>query len=216
MSPSINLRALLAPGKHALSLGRVPEAVALIQAKPRLASSLIQLLWDDDPGVAQRAADVLERVSCKPSPALTRILANSKDALLGLLPEAQLKKLRWNLALTLGRLPLTIPDCRRAAAAFQTYLDDPSSIVKTAALQGLADLTRHNPTQLPAVIDSLRLHGRSGTPAMRARSRILLVQLEKPAKQSQKCEKTPKWRLRLLKNSIRNLDVRRGTTSVVP
>ena len=179
MSVNIDLRALLAPGKHALSRGRVPEVVALIEAQPRLAARLIQLLWDNDPGVAQRAADVLERVSCKPSPSLARILADSKSALLGLLTEAQLKKLRWNLALTLGRLPLTLPDCRRTAAAFQTYLDDSSSIVKTAALQGLADLTRHDPGQLPAVLDLLRIHARSGTPAMRARSRILLVQLEK-------------------------------------
>jgi hypothetical protein len=182
MSVNIDVRSLLAPGKHALSLGRVPEVVALIEAQPRLATRLIQLLWDNDSGIAQRAADVLERVSRKPSPSLSRILADSKDALLGLLTEAQLKKLRWNLALTLGRLPLTLPDCRRAAAAFQTYLDDPSSIVKTAALQGLADLTRHDPSQLPAILDLLRIHGRSGTPAMRARSRILLACLEKPRK----------------------------------
>jgi hypothetical protein len=182
MSVNIDVRSLLAPGKHALSLGRVPEVVALIEAQPRLATRLIQLLWDNDPGIAQRAADVLERVSRKPSPSLACILTNSKDALLGLLTEAQLKKLRWNLALTLGRLPLTLPDCRRTAAAFQTYLDDPSSIVKTAALQGLADLTRHDPSQLPAILDLLRIHGRSGTPAMRARSRILLACLEKPRK----------------------------------
>ncbi|MGA2652207.1 MAG: hypothetical protein ABSF28_16865 [Terracidiphilus sp.] len=188
MSARINLRDLLAQGRHALSVGRVPDAVALIEAQPRLATRLIALLWDNDPGVAQRAADVLERISARfsarvshnPSPPLARILAGSKDALLGLLTEARLKKLRWNLALTLGRLPLTIPDCLRAAAAYQTYLDDSSSIVKTAALQGLADLTRHDPTQLPAVLDLLRIHGRSGTPAMRARSRILLAQMEKP------------------------------------
>jgi len=182
MPARINLRALLAQGRHALSLGRVPEAFALIEAQPRLAAHLIELLWDDDPGVVQRAADVLERISArishKPSPALQSILAASKDALLGLLTEAQPKKLRWNLALTLGRLPLTVPDCRRAAVAFRAYLDDPSSIVKTAALQGLADLTRHDPSQLPAVLDLLRIHGRSGTPAMRARSRILLKSLE--------------------------------------
>ena len=179
----IDLRALLAQGKHVLSRGRVPEAVTLIEAQPRLATHLIELLWDNDPGAVQRAADVLERVSRKPAPALAPILANSKDALLGLLFEAHLKKLRWNLALTLGRLPLTVPDCRRAAAALHTYLDDPSSIVKTAAIQGLADLTRHDPTQLPAVLDMLRIHGRSGTPAMRARSRILLKNLEPLSRQ---------------------------------
>jgi hypothetical protein len=182
MPARTDLRALLAQGKHALSRGRVPEVVTQIEAQPRLVVHLLQLLWDDDPGVVQRAADVLERITARisnnPSPALTRILADSKEALLGLLPEAKLKKLRWNLALTLGRLPLTVSECRRAAAAFYTYLEDPSSIVKTAALHGLTDLTRHDPTLLPAVLDLLRIHGRSGTPAMRARSRILLKRLE--------------------------------------
>lgn len=173
-----NLRSLLAQGKHGLSVGRVPEVVALITAKPRLASRLIEYLWDDDEGVAQRAADVLERVSHKPSPALARVLADQKEALLGLMDEAGPKKLRWSLALMAGRLPLTVPEARRAAATLQSWLGDSSSIVKTAALQGLADITRHDPSLLPAVLDLLRIHGRSGTAAMRARSRILLQQLQ--------------------------------------
>ena len=178
MPARTDLRALLVQGKHALSRGRVPEVVALIEAQPRLAGRLLELLWDDDPGVVQRAADVLERISRRPSAAFARVRADSKEALLGLLSEAQLKKLRWNLALTLGRLPLTVPECRRAATAYYTFLEDPSSIVKTAALHGFADLTRHAPLMLPTVLDLLRIHGRGGTPAMRSRSRILLKRLE--------------------------------------
>jgi hypothetical protein len=61
----------------------------------------------------------------------------------------------------------------------ESWLDDGSSIVKTAALQGLAELTRHDPALLPRVLDVLRIQGLSGTPAMRARSRIWLLKLEK-------------------------------------
>jgi hypothetical protein len=179
MPAPVNLRLLLAEGKHALSKGRVLEVVALIEARPRLAPGLMELLWDDDPGVMQRAADVLERISHKPSAALERVIGESKEALLGLLAEAGPKKLRWNLALTVGRLQLTVADCRRAAAALHGYLDDPSSIVKTAALQGLADLTAHDVSLLPGVLDLLRIQGRSGTAAMRARARILLKRLER-------------------------------------
>ena len=180
MTTAPDLRLLLSVGRYALSVGRVKEICAHVKAKPRLAARLIEYLWDDDPGVSQRAADVLERVSRDASPALARILVDSKEALLGLLPEATLKKTRWNLALTIGRLPLTVTEARRAASILESWLQDESSIIKTAALQGLADLTRHDPTQLPAVLELLRIHGRSGTPAMRARSRILLVELEKP------------------------------------
>jgi hypothetical protein len=179
MTTRAEIRRLLAQGRYALSSGRVKEALPLVQAQPALAAHLVELLFEQDVGIAQRAADVLERVSHKPSPALYRVLARLKSALLGLLSEAQPKKLRWNLALTLGRLPLTAAEARRAAEVLQSWLDDPSSIVKTAALQCMADLTRHDPSLLPMVLDLLRIHSRGGTPAMRARCRILLKRLER-------------------------------------
>jgi hypothetical protein len=177
----IDLRAELAIGRHALDRGRVPEIVRLIAVQPRRAERVIELMWDDDPGVASRAADVLERISHDPSPALGRILDEYKEALLGLLPDARFKKLRWNLAFVIPRLALTLTEARRAAATLYTFLEDRSSIVKTAALQGLADLTRHDPDSMPAVLDLLRIHGRSGTPAMRARSRHLIQRLDPTA-----------------------------------
>jgi hypothetical protein len=179
MTTRAEIRRLLAQGRHALSVGRVKEVMPLIQAQPALAAFVVELIFEQDLGISQRAADVLERVSQKPSPALYRVLARSKDALVGLLPEAQPKKVRWNLALTLGRLPLTVAEARRAAEVLQSWLDDPSSIVKTAALQCVADLTRHDSSLLPMALDLLRIHSRSGTPAMRARCRILLQKLER-------------------------------------
>jgi hypothetical protein len=78
----------------------------------------------------------------------------------------------------LGRLPLTVSDCRRATPVLYSWLNDTSSIVKTAALQCLADMTRFDPASVPAVVDLLRIQSRNGTAAMRARSRILLKGLE--------------------------------------
>ena len=178
MSQAQNLRSQLAEGKHPLALGRIRELTASLLADPGKAGHLVEFLWDDDPGVASRAADVLERISRRGLPARERILPAAKKALLGLLPEAAPKKLRWNLALMLGRLPLTVPEARRAAVVLQSWLDDPSSIVKPAALQGLADITLLDPSLLPMALDLLRIHSRSGTPAMRARCRLLLQRLE--------------------------------------
>jgi hypothetical protein len=186
MPRGIDLRSELAIGRHALDRGRVPEIARLIAAQPRRAERVIELMWDDDPGIASRAADVLERISHNPSPALGRILDEYKEALLGLLPDAGFKKLRWNLAFVIPRLDLTLAEARRAAATLYTFLEDRSSIVKTAALQGLAHLTRHDPGSLPAVLDLLRIHGRSGTPAMRARSRHLIQRLDPTARLSRR------------------------------
>ena len=91
-SRAIDLRAQLAVGPHALHPGRVPEVAELIQNQPRRTERLIELLWDDDAGIASRAADVLERISRKPSPALGRILDEYKEALLGLLSDARFVK----------------------------------------------------------------------------------------------------------------------------
>jgi hypothetical protein len=192
MTTRAELRALLAQGRYALSVGRVKEAAVLVKAQPQLAAHLVSLLFDEDAGVSQRAADVLERVTARVkskagvggagAASIKRILAREKDTILGLLmetrPETHPKKLRWNLALMLGRLPLTVADCRRAAPVLHSWLDDTSSIVKTAALQCLADMTRVDPDSTPAVVDLLRIHSRSGTAAMRARCRILLKRLQ--------------------------------------
>jgi HEAT repeat protein len=170
---------MLAVGRRPFSCGRVAEVVAFVLAQskrkqPKKVAQLVECLWDEDSGVALRAADALEKFS--------RTLASALDPwkapLIVLLSEATHNKLRWNLAQIVPRLTLTLPESRRAAEALQSYLDDPSSIVKTCALQGLADLTHQDASLLPEVVDLLRIHSRSGTPAMRARGRILLRRLE--------------------------------------
>jgi len=179
MGRKVDLRAELAVGPHALHPGRVPEIAEWIGELPRRIPGLIELIWDDDPGVASRAADVLERISRWATPALMRAILEFKEPLIGLLAETRRPKVRWNLTLTLPRLKLTVGECRRVAETLNGFLDDKSSIVKTTALHALADLTRQNGSLLNDVKDLLRMAERSGTPAMRARSRILLKALEK-------------------------------------
>jgi hypothetical protein len=183
MTEPRGLRAKLEWGWGPLALGHVPELTEEFLAHSRRAAKLVELLWDDDDGVASRAADILERITrgreADLDPYLALLLAENKEALLGLMPEAGPKKLRWNLALMLGRLPLTDAEARRAAAVLESWLRDPSSIMKTAALQGLADLIGHSPALKPTVLDLLHSVGRGGTAAMRARSRLLLKKLEK-------------------------------------
>ncbi len=161
-----------------LDCGRVWEVVEMSDGRPAKLAQVIECLWDDDAAMANRAADALERVTRENPKQAQRW----KESLLGLMAEAEDKKLRWNLALVVPRLKLLVPECRRAATILHSYLDDPSSIVKTTALHGLADLTRQDSSLLPGVLDLLRVAGRSGTPAMRARSRILLKKLENPSK----------------------------------
>lgn len=180
MAKPESIRSMLQQGQGRISVGRAEEVATIVHAQPKHFTRLIECLWDNDPGVVNRAAHALERVTRDGLPGPIAQLNSWKTSLLGLLPDAQENKLRWHLALILPRLTLTHPESARAAETLQSWLeDDSSSIVKTMSLQGLADLTRQDPSLLPKVLDILRIHGRSGTPAMRARSRILLENLEK-------------------------------------
>jgi hypothetical protein len=78
------------------------------------------------------------------------------------------------------RLSLSAAERVHAASTLRTYLDDRSSIVKTFAMQGLADLAVADEKLLPSTMELLDRLTRTGTPAMRARGRKLLGQLARP------------------------------------
>ena len=73
---------------------------AILLDHPRKAGQVVECLWDEDAGVANRAADALERASYS-NP---NLLAPWKEALLGRMVDATENKLRWNLALMVPRM----------------------------------------------------------------------------------------------------------------
>ena len=164
---------LLAGGDRR-SIGRSEEAVRIVRGQPKRLRELTRCLWHSDPRVAMRAADALEKISIG-APA---ILQPYKSELLGLLAEADQAEVRWHLAVMIPRLTLSRAECRRAAGILEGYLESESSIVKTFAMQGLFDLTRHHSELRPMVLESIRLLSKSGTAAMRARGRKLLKEME--------------------------------------
>jgi hypothetical protein len=166
--------AMLAGGDRR-SIGRANQAAAIMSKDLSLIPELMTGLWSEDPLVRMRAADAAEKVSRK-NPDL---LKPHKAELLGLMAEADQQELCWHLAAMVPRLALNSKERQRAAALFEDYLEDRSSIVKTLALQGLADLARNDSAMRPSVIEHLRAAERSGTPAMRARSRKLLARLDR-------------------------------------
>jgi len=186
MTTKLDLRAELSVCKHKMDCTGVVAIAEWICDRPKQIPRLVELLWDDDAAVSNRAADVLERIMREASPALKRAVEAYTEELIGFLGEAGAAKLRWNLALTIPRLTLTGAQCRRVADTLNGWLDDRSSVVKTSALHGLADLARRETSLIADVLDLLRMAERSGTPAMRARSRILLNELERGQRKRQR------------------------------
>ncbi len=157
-------------GSDRRSIGRSEKVACVVLKEPRRFRELIKFLWDENPVVRMRAADAAEKISAKQP----RLLDRYKPKLLGLLAETEQIELRWHLAAMITRLRLTAPQRHRAAAALQRYLDDCSSIVKTFALQGLADLAQNDPALRAKAKQLLEEAVQSGTPAMKARARNLL------------------------------------------
>ncbi|HMD32229.1 MAG TPA: hypothetical protein VKG84_09995 [Candidatus Acidoferrales bacterium] len=173
MAPK-NILDLLA-GADRRTIGRADQVARLVGKNLALFPKLIAGLWSEDPVIRMRAADAVEKIT-RTAPAQ---LQRYKKELLGLMAEADQQELRWHLAVMVPRLSLKPAERRRAAELLSGYLEDRSSIVRTFALQGLADLAQQEPSMRATVTDLLRESVRSGTPAMRARSRKLLLQLER-------------------------------------
>lgn len=156
------------------SIGKSNQIAQLVLSEPKRFAELFECLWDDDPIVRMRASDAAEKVTA----ARPELLNAHKRELLGLLYQAEQIELRWHLALMVPRLSLSGTERARAAAALQRYLEDRSSIVKTFALQGLADLARQDSNLQGPVRRVLEESLRSGTAAMKARARKLLKVLQ--------------------------------------
>jgi hypothetical protein len=151
------------------SIGKANQIAKLVLSEPKRFAELFECLWHEDPIVRIRAADAAEKVTVK----RPELLNPHKQELLGLLTEAEQIELRWHLAAMVTRLELSRVERERAAAALQRYMQDRSSIVKTFALQGLADLARRDASLRELVRQAIEESLRTGTAAMKARARML-------------------------------------------
>jgi hypothetical protein len=168
-----NILGLLAGGDRRTS-GRSDQIVAMVSGDPEVFPELIAGLWSEDRLVRMRAADASEKVTrTRPD-----LLQPYKRELLALLAETGEQELRWHLAVMVPRLALNSKEQLAAISSLHTYLEVRSSIVKTFALQGLADLAEDAPNLRSKVIEVLRQAVRNGSPAMKARGRKLLIKLE--------------------------------------
>jgi hypothetical protein len=149
----------------------------MVRRDPRRLNDLIAGLLDGDPLVRMRAADALEKATAD----RPHLLYPYRRLLLSLARSATQPELRWHLAQLVPRLPLTAPERGRLAATFEDYLADPSAIVRTFAMQALADLAGSDAALRARVVPRLAHLTRTGSPAMRARGRRLLAELRRGA-----------------------------------
>lgn len=153
------------------SIGTSGAVVQQVLADPAKLVAIIAGLSAADPVVRMRCADVAEKVSA----AHPEWLQPHGKTLIDLAARATQQELRWHLAQMLPRLTLSVAEHRVAVKVMFDYLNDPSKIVKTFAMQALADFAQHDRSlrrRLPRVLVNIL---QSGSPAMQARARRLLA-----------------------------------------
>jgi hypothetical protein len=165
---------VLLEGGDRRSIGRAEEVAAMVAEDAKLFPQLIAGLRSDKAVVRMRAADAAEKVTRERG----ELLQPYKKELLGLMAAARDQEVRWHLAVMVPRLRLSDQERAVVLSALNGYLEDRSSMVRTFALQGIADLAREHAVIREKVVEILRVAGRSGTAAMKARSRKLLKGLE--------------------------------------
>jgi hypothetical protein len=155
--------------------GRSEDVVKLALRRPELFKDVVAAILDDDRGVRMRAADAVEKIS--------RIhpewLKPHKKLFLRAITKIKQQEVRWHVAQMLPRFKLTTPERRAVFVLMQTYLDDESSIVRTCAMQALADIALQDGRYLPDVMKIVEKHMKNGSPAMKARGRKLMGILNK-------------------------------------
>jgi hypothetical protein len=156
------------------SIGRSEEVVADVLADPTLFDLIFDAIAGDDPLIRMRAADAVEKISAR----RPELLRPHKRRLLTELAAIPQQEVRWHVAQMLPRLSLSASERRQVAGIVESYLDDRSGIVRTCAMQALAEVAADDPELRARVVPLLRRLTRDGTPAMRARGRRLLSELE--------------------------------------
>ncbi|HMV18559.1 MAG TPA: hypothetical protein PLN96_17725 [Zoogloea sp.] len=155
------------------SIGRVADAVEAVLTDPALLATLFEGMQRPDPVLRMRCADAAEKISARQP----QWLLPFRDQLLDGLAADPQQEIRWHVAPMLLRLPLSTAEADRVYAILVGYTADPSRIVRTEAMQALADLARRHPRFTDEVRRLLTALAASGTPAMQARGRRLLARL---------------------------------------
>jgi HEAT repeat protein len=163
----------LLSGGDRRSIGESNRVVSAVREQPELIAVLMQGIESDDPVLRMRCADALEKTTVNQP----ELLVPYKKTLLQKLSKIEQQEVRWHIAPMLARLPLSKAEELSVLNILLNYTNDRSSIVKTMAMQALADIAFRHPPLLPEVKQHIEELTVIGTPAMKARGRKLLAKL---------------------------------------
>lgn len=165
------------------SIGKADKAADDTLRNPDLFGNLFELIFCDDEIVRMRAADAVEKIT-RQRPDL---IQKYKRRLFNEATQIRQQEVRWHLAQLFSRLKLTSAERKKLFSILQDFLTDDSRIVKTFAMEALADIARQDDRLKPAIVSQLHELTQTGSPAMKSRGKKLLAKLaQSPEKTGQR------------------------------
>jgi len=157
------------------SIGRSNEVSEDIEKNVSLFETVFRGLYDSDPIIRMRSADVIEKVTRK-NP---QLLLNHTSEVISILTTAKQQEVCWHMAQIAPRLAYSPNKENEIIKALKRYLTHKSKIVRVSAMESLASIAERNPSILNEVIEIIKVQKAIGSPALQSRGRKLLQRLER-------------------------------------
>ncbi len=155
------------------STGKADEVADQLCRSPDLIGVVLEGVLDPDIVVAMRATDAVEKATRKNWGALEA----HRAMILGPMAEVQIQEVRWHWAQLVSRIELTSKELAGVVPRLEKSLTGKSRILRVNCLQGLTNLALRHPEIRPKVESLVVSALDSESPAVRARARMLVVQL---------------------------------------
>lgn len=171
MRKTVSELGLLLAGGDRRSLAQSARAVRLILDDRRRVNELVAALHSRDPLIAMRAADVCEKISRR----RPQWLAVHRAWLVQRMLSTTDPVIRWNLIQVMPRLnhgPRSLQRLVRRLTAW--FWNDPSALVRVAALTAVVELGEAVPDVAPMARELLDEARSSPSAAIRARARLIV------------------------------------------
>ncbi len=165
----------LLKGNDLRSIGKSNEVVKLVGDNQELFDEIFAGIFHDDPVIRARCADAAEKVSQKkPS-----MLKPHKKTILKNLDKFSQKEVNWHIALMLGYLSFTKSEKEKVVDhLFRWMAEKGSIIVRVCCMQTLSKLASIDSNLKKVLISEIKKMMITGSPAIKARGRILLKEMK--------------------------------------
>lgn len=159
------------------SIGKSEEVVNDVLNNPKLFRCILdEIINNNDPVVRARAADVTEKVS-RIHP---QYLRPFKAKLIDEISNIQQQEVRWHVAQMFSYIDVTPAERAKIEEMLFSWISSDnvkSIIVKVFCLQTLSNFAKLDPLLRKKVLEKLKYIAQHGSPAMKSRSKKLIVEL---------------------------------------